>query len=366
MNNILEQEKLDDFIKENKLQPFRKKQIYKEIFDNSVLDFENITTIPKNLQTKLKENFELLTLTPNQIIEETKDFTKFSFTTKNQELIESVLMYHYHTREDGTQKLNRITLCVSSQVGCNVWCLFCVTWQLGFSSNLHWLDIIGQLLYANNYVKNKFWKKEDGTWHKVRNVVFMWMGEPLLNYENVTKSINIMLGQSYGFNMSKKHITISTVWIIPKIYQLIEDNIPVMLAVSLHAPTQELREKLIPIWKKYTITNLIKALDDYYKHTKNRIFHEYIMIKNYNDLPEHANNLTKLLKHQDCHINLIPYNENPAVPDLEESPLENIENFKSTLEKNNLTVTKRHNMGREEKWACGQLWYENLQKKKGT
>ncbi len=363
--SILNKESLESFRQENKLQPFRIKQINQEIFQNSNVKFDEMTSLSKDLRNKLNENFEILSIKADKIVE-WEESTKISFETKDWKVLESVLMYHWHTKENWEKKLNRITLCVSSQVWCAVGCIFCVTWKLWFMANLSWEDIISQLIFANNYVKEKFWKKEDWTYHKVRNIVFMWMWEPLLNYENVKKSIQVMLWQWYWFSLSKRHITVSTSWIIPGIKKMLEDNIECMLAISLHAANQELREKLVPIWSKYKLDELIDVLDEYYKKTWNRLFHEYIMIKDMNDKPEHAKQLAKLLKHQNCHINLIPYNENPAMPELQESEHKTIKEFKNIAEKNWLTVTIRQNMWRDEKWACWQLGWEKVSKAKTT
>jgi 23S rRNA (adenine2503-C2)-methyltransferase len=139
--------------------------------------------------------------------------------------------------------------------------------------------MVSQILFANNYIKNKFGKKEDGTLQSVRNIVFMGMGEPLLNYENLKKTIEIILRQEAGFSLSRRHITISTAGIIPGIQRLIDDEIPVKLAISLHSPIQSLRDKLMPIAKAYPLRDLMKIIDTYVKVSDNRIFYEYIMIK---------------------------------------------------------------------------------------
>lgn len=221
--------------------------------------------------------------------------------------------------------------------------------------------MISQIFYANNYIKNKFGKQDDWSLYGVRNVVFMGMGEPLLNYENVKKAIEIMLRQEAGFSLSKRHITISTAWIIPWIRQLIKDEIPVKLAISLHAPNQTLRDKLMPIAKAYPIEALDRVLSEYVKASDNRIFYEYIMIKNMTDKPELAKELVTLLRKKLAHVNLIPYNNNPAI-NLTESDAKTIQTFKKILEEGGLTVTVRDSMGRQMKWACGQLWYEKLTK----
>jgi len=182
----------------------------------------------------------------------------------------------------------------------------------------------------------------------------MGMGEPLINYQNVKKSIEIMIAQAGGFSLGKRHITISTAGIIPGIEQLIKDDIPVKLAISLHAPNQKLREELMPIAKVYTLDKLMKTIDDYVKVSDNRIFYEYIMIKNKTDKPELATQLADLLHGRLAHVNLIPYNMNPAIK-LEESDERTIRAFKDILEKKGITVTIRDSLGRDLKSACGQL-----------
>lgn len=273
-------------------------------------------------------------------------------------------MYHWKKDKhlnDGQAKLNRITLCISSQVGCAVNCIFCVTGKLWFWRDLSKDEMIAQILFANNYIKKKFGKKEDWTLFSIRNIVFMWMGEPLLNYDEVKPTIQTMLEQK-RFSLSKRHITISTSGIIPWIQQMMDDDLEVMLAVSLHAPTQELRTKLMPIAAKYPLDDLMNILNLYIDKTGNRLFHEYIMIKGLNDSDDNARELAILLRNQNCHINLIPYNPNPVI-NLEESSRNRIYKFKDILEEEGITVTVRDTMGRDVKSACGQLWYEKVKKK---
>ena len=207
-----------------------------------------------------------------------------------------------------------------------------MTGKIGFKRNLTRDEIISQILFANHYIKQKFGKQEDGTLFGVRNIVFMGMGEPLLNYENVKKSIEIMLRQEAGLSLSRRHITISTAGIIPGIRQLIKDEIPVKLAISLHAPNQALRDKLMPIAKSYSLEALNKVLSEYVRASDNRIFYEYIMIKNMTDKPELANELVTMLKGKLAHVNLIPYNTNPAI-ELKESDDTTMQEFKKILEK---------------------------------
>ena len=389
--SILDTDLLSAYAKEHKLQPFRVKQIYQEIYANQNVDFSEMTTLSKDLRQDLEDKFCVLPFTVDTIVEDDKT-TKIGFKTADGHIIEAVIMYHRSNRSlkveshqvkgqktdliddadlpdltdfidltDWERKLNRITLCVSSQVGCPMNCLFCVTWKLGIKRNLSREEIVGQILYANTYIKQHFGKKEDGTLNGVRNVVFMGMGEPLLNYDNVKKSIEIMLSQQW-LSLGRRHITISTAGIIPGIQKLIEDEIPVKLAISLHAPNQELRNKLMPVAKAYPLDELMKTIDDYVAATDNRIFYEYIMIKNITDTPALAKELAQLLRGRLAHVNLIPYNQNPAI-DLEESEQKQMRGFKKILEDAGITVTLRASMGRDAKGACGQLGYEKIIKK---
>lgn len=356
--SILNTTAVQAYAKAQKLQPYRVKQLFQEIFDNQQIDFDEMTTLSKDLRTQFKENFEILSLNPETIIED-EQTTKIWFTTHDNFTIEAVLMFHWSKHHD--DKLNRITLCLSTQVGCPIWCAFCVTGKLGFKRNLTREEMISQVLYANNYIKKKFGKKEDKTERWVRNIVFMGMGEPLLNYDNLKKTIEVLLRQEGGFSLSRRHITISTAGIIPGIQQLITDDIPVKLAISLHAPSQELRDKLMPVAKAYPLDQLMKTIDDYVRSSDNRIFYEYIMIRGITDKPELATQLIKLLKGRLAHVNLIPYNTNPAI-DMKESDEKTMRTFKDILERWGITVTIRDSMGRELKGACGQLWYEKIAK----
>lgn len=362
-NSILDAGKLQEFTKEHKLQPFRVKQIYQEIFKNQNINFADMTTLSKDLRENLDKKFSVVTLKADKILEDGST-TKIWFQTQDGLMIEAVIIYHRQNEKyvkNNIKKLNRITLCISSQVGCPMNCMFCVTGKLGFKRNLTRDEMVSQIFFANNYIKQKFGKQDDGSLYSVRNVVFMWMGEPLLNYDNVKKSIEIMLRQDAGFSLSRRHITISTAGIIPWIRQLIKDEIPVKLAISLHAPNQTLRDKLMPIAKAYPLEALDKAISEYVKASDNRVFYEYIMIKNMTDKPELAKELVTLLKRKLAHVNLIPYNTNPAI-NLEESDVKTIQTFKRILEEGGLTVTVRDSMGREMKGACGQLGYEKLTK----
>ncbi|HMT01084.1 MAG TPA: 23S rRNA (adenine(2503)-C(2))-methyltransferase RlmN [Candidatus Absconditabacterales bacterium] len=371
--SIFNAEAVEEFRKEEKLQPFRVKQIFHEIFKNAQIDFKEMTTLSKDLREKLDQKFQIIPFELDSV-HESAETTKFLFRLPDTNLIESVIMFHFHDIIEGSQeyennlttlidgkKLNRLTLCISSQVGCPVGCIFCVTGKLGFSKNLSYEAIVSQVLYANHYLKNKLGKREDGTLYSIRNIVFMGMGEPLLNYDNVKKTVHTLLDQN-GFSLSRRHVTISTSGIIPGIEKMTNDKLGVMLALSLHSPNQTLRQELIPtISKVYTLDLLMKAIDDYTAKTDQRMFYEYVMIKDKTDRPELAYELAELLKNRNAHLNLIPYNENPAI-ELEESSRNKIMNFKNILVEKGITVTVRDTLGRGIQGACGQLGYEKVKK----
>lgn len=356
MKNVLfDIDVLWQYLKDKKIPSFKMKQIVHEIFKNQNIELQDMTTLSKDLRQDLSNDFDVINLEIDEVFEDDQT-TKFSFKTYDGYVIEAVLMFHWSKHYEW--KLNRITLCLSSQIGCPMWCTFCVTGKMWLTRNLTWQEMISQALYVNNYIKNRFGKKEDGTLWAVRNVVFMWMGEPLLNYDNVKKTIALLL-QRERFSLSKRHVTISTVWVVAGIKKLIEDKMECMLAVSLHAPDQILRQEIVPNAKVHEMEDLMDILVKYSKATGNRLFYEYIMIGWVTDWEENAKKLIKLLKWQSCHVNLIPYNENPVV-DYKESSMNQIRKFKDIVEKWWLTVTIRDSMGREVKSACWQLGYEKV------
>lgn len=231
---------------------------------------------------------------------------------------------------------------------------------MGLQKNLERHEILSQVLIANNYVKQKRGKKDDGTRHSIRNVVFMWMGEPLLNYPAV-KTVCWYLTDTQFYGLSRKRVTVSTSWVIQPLQQFVKDNLPVSLAFSLHSPDQKLREELVPtIAKFYTLDKLFEVFDEYTAKTGNKVFYEYVMLHNVNDTPELAHKAWKLLQNRAAHLNLIPYNENPAIQ-MEESTPKAIKKFKDIVESYGVPVTVRQNMGRKAKSACWQLWYEKIQ-----
>ncbi len=310
---------------------FRTKQIKDLLYSNFISSWDEASNIPKNLvkklqdKTKIKINYELLKSSDNK----TK---KAIITLEDGNRIEAVLMKH----RDG-----RNTVCVSSQVGCPLNCSFCATGKMGYKRNLTSKEIIEQVLLFARLEKP----------NKITNIVFMGMGEPLLNYENVLESIKTLNDPNY-FNIGARKISISTSGILPGIKKLAKEDIQINLAISLHAPNEVLRTTLMPINKKYSLKKLMEALHFYLEQTNRKVLVEYLLLDKINDKEIHAKQLVRLLDHPLFVVNLIPYNN---TGDYQKSNSKNIERFKQILEINNINVTQRSYFGGEIDAACGQL-----------
>ena len=331
---------------------YRLKQAKTAIFNDLIEGWGLAKTLPQKLRDKLKENCPLEI---DAAIFPSKDGTiKIHLALRDGLKIESVLLRHGSA---SSPQARRNTVCVSSQAGCPLGCQFCLTGQMGFKRNLNYSEIAEQVLFFARLLK-----KEGG---KVTNVVFMGMGEPFLNYDNVLKAIRVLNAQD-GFNLGARHFSISTVGITEGIEKLAQENLQVNLAISLHAADDGLREKIVPINKKYPLQKILAAAGDYIKKTKRRVMFEYIMIKDVNDSDEQAKKLGELLKNMPLSfVNLISYNFTP----LENSSLtgptgifkpslpEKIKKFKEILEKGGISVTQRHRFGQDVRAACGQLGF---------
>jgi len=315
---------------------YRLKQAKKAIFQNLIEDWSQATNLPLSLRERLNEKCPLL-IEGELTISKDQKTAKVLIFLKDGLKIEAVLMRHGGGRN---------TVCVSSQVGCSLNCKFCATGQMGFKRNLTVFEIIEQVLFFARYLK-KFGER-------VTNVVFMGMGEPFLNYENVLGTIGV-LNDKDGFNIGARKISISTVGIIEGIKKLAKEKLQVNLAISLHAPDDKLRSELMPINKKYPLMKIFEEVDDYIKKTKRKVMFEYLMIKNLNDSDECAKKLAKLMKKPLYLVNLISYNPTGI---FEPSPQERIKKFKEILEKEGSLVTERYRFGRDIKAACGQLAIE--------
>ena len=314
---------------------FRIKQIQDAIYRQLITQWSQALNLPKELRVKLDKECPLAIKA--EILESTDTKSvKAAITLTDGLKIETVLLRHG----------NRNTVCVSSQVGCPLGCLFCATGLGGFKRNLSPDEIIEQVLFFNRYLKSRD--------QNVDNLVFMGMGEPFLNYDNVIESIR-QLNSKETFNIGARHISISTIGVIPGIQKLAKEKLQLNLAVSLHAPNDQLREKIIPINKKYNLQKLLDAIGDYLKKTDRQVMLEYIMIEHFNDSKIDALELIELLKYLPKHlymINLIQYN---ATQKYKPSSSLAIKKFQEILFKNGIKTTVRLRLGREVKGACGQL-----------
>lgn len=311
---------------------FRYKQCYKAIFVDLVSDWNEVTNLPGNLRNELNEECPLSIR--SEIFESSdKNTVKALIELEDSSNIETVLMRHY----------DRNTVCVSSQVGCPLNCKFCATGANGFKRNLTMDEILIQVLFFARYLK-KYNKK-------ITNIVFMGMGEPFLNYDNVLKAIRIINDKDY-LGLGARHISISTSGVIDGIKKLSNENLQVNLAISLHATNDRLRSELMPINKKYNLSKLFEAVDNYIDKTSRKVMFEYMMIANVNDSRKDAEELSKLMKRKLYFLNLIPYNSTGI---FRASSQEKIEEFKNILEKNRITLSERYKHGKDIKGACGQL-----------
>ena len=317
--------------------PYRAEQIFKWIMQENVTSFDDMTNLSLELREKLKNNFDLHIF---KIIQkqESKDGTKkYLFDVLDGNAIESVLMEYKYGK----------TVCVSSQIGCKMGCKFCASTGVKFSRSLTSGEIVEQLLAI-----------ERDEHIKISNLVFMGIGEPLDNYDNVVNAIHILNNQK-GINMGARHISISTSGLVPKIYKLADENLQCTLSISLHSANNEKRSKMMPINKTYNIQELMKACKYYISKTNKRISFEYALAKDNNDNLNDAKELIKLLKGMLCHVNLIPINkiENGSYT---KSSNENIIKFRDYLNKCGIVATIRRELGTDISAACGQLRRQNI------
>lgn len=304
---------------------FRKKQIEKLIYQDAIDDWDNATVLPLKLREELKK---VTSLKIKAEIFKSKNVEKALITLEDNSQIETVLMKHD----------DRTTVCVSSQVGCALGCKFCATGKLGFKRNLETEEILEQVLV--------FKRKE-----RIRNIVFMGMGEPFLNYDNVLNAVKILNNEN-TFNIGARHISISTVGITEGIEKLSNEKLQVNLAISLHAPNNNLRLKIMPVTKKYSLENILKTVNEYIKKTNRKVMFEYTLIDSVNDSIENAKELSKIMKHPLYMVNLIKYND---TEEFKAPSNEKIKRFKNYLEKGGINVTERYRFGGDIHAACGQL-----------
>jgi len=335
---------LEKFLKERGEKDYRLKQVKKAVFVDLVNNWDEATTLSRELREEIKKEFPISSLEPLRAVEsKNKDSIKAVFKLKDGNIIESVLMRHLNTKEDDA-KTGRNTICVSSQAGCAMNCGFCATGKMGLKRNLTSEEIIDQVLFFARFLRLST--------SNVNNVVFMGMGEPFLNYENTIQTIRI-LNDKDGFNLGIRHISISTCGIIPGIEKFAEENLQVNLAISLHSADDKTRTKLMPINKTYPLADLMKAVDNYIKKTNRKVMFEYLLIDGINDSEEDARKLAKLMKNSLYHINLIKYHNTGN--ELKPSPQAKRTQFFDALKKLGVSVTFRVSFGEDILAACGQL-----------
>lgn len=312
---------------------FRAKQIFSWLHARQCESFDEMTDISKTLRSKLAEEFRISNLKIVEVFRSSEDnTTKYLFDIGNNTIIESVFMQYEYGN----------AVCVSSQAGCRMGCSFCASTVDGLERNL----LAGE-------IADQIYKIHKDTGQRISNIVIMGSGEPLDNYDNVIDFLNI-INSDKGLGIGMRHITLSTCGLVDKIYQLMELRLQITLAISLHAPNDEIRQRLMPIAKRYSITEVIKAAKTYADVTKRRVTYEYSLIKGINDSRENAGELASRLRGSMCHVNLIPVNDVKESGYVRSSE-DNIRAFASVLEDNSIEVTVRRRLGSDINAACGQL-----------
>ncbi len=334
-------DELSSLVTEQLNQPaYRAKQLWQWLWIKNVQDFELMTNLPKQLRQTLAANFYIPKVKIFSFVQSKIDFSiKYTFQLPDNLLIEGVLIPN-HSKD-------RITACISTQVGCAVGCKFCATGTMGLKRNLLAHEIYDHLWLLNQQSIEKFGKK-------LSNIVVMGMGEPLMNLENTLLALEIITDPKLGMNFSPQRITLSTVGIVKKLYTLADYKPKFNLAISLHSAIQHKREQIIPISKTNTITKLIEALKYYHKQTGQRITFEYLMLGNFNDSVQDAKALAQFTKNFPSKINLIEYNPVPFANFQKSSPNQ-VQQFINFLKNKNLVVTYRKSKGSDISAACGQL-----------
>lgn len=340
MNNIYNYklDELEDYFLSIGEKKFKARQIYDWLYIKNVNDFYKMTNINKSLQEKLSNTFSLEFI---KIIkkQENELTSKYLFLLLDGNYIEAVLMRHDYG----------ISVCVSSQVGCNMGCKFCESGRLKKVRDLEAYEIVEQIILIQNDIKER-----------IDSVVIMGIGEPFDNYDNIMKFIRI-INNPFGINIGARHITVSTSGLVPKIKKFMNEDLQVNLAISLHAPSDEIRNRIMPVNKAYSISELIDTLKEYIKKTNRRVTIEYVMLNSVNDSYEDAINLANLLRGMNVYVNLIPYNETSHI-EFKKSSKDVIMKFYDTLKKNGINVTIRREFGSGIDAACGQLRAKEVEK----
>ncbi len=332
----LTETEIKSWIVEQGEKPFRATQLFEWMYQKQAVCWEEMTNLSKAFRQQLSLAFTLRALKLVRTVDSADgETTKFLWQLADGKMVESVLIY----------APGRRTVCVSSQVGCPARCAFCASGKQGLKRNLSVEEIVEQVVQIDQFLR----KKQE----RVCHVVFMGMGEPFENYETVLKAI-FLLNDPKGLNISQRKITVSTVGIVENIVRFADEGLQVNLALSLHAPNQRIRQKIIPYARKYALEDLLTAMLYFAKKTKRDITYEYTLLAGINDSLEHAQELARLLKEQPCTVNLIPYNPIDGIR-LNRPEKEEIELFRSILDKAKIPNTCRYTKGKDIAAACGQL-----------
>lgn len=312
---------------------FRAKQIYGWLHEKLVENFDEMTNLPKDLRETLKNQYTLTTLQMLEVQQSRIDGTcKFLFRLADGNVIESVLMKYHHGN----------SVCISSQAGCRMGCRFCASTLNGLERGLLASEMLDQIYQIQK------WSKE-----RVHNVVVMGTGEPLDNYDNLLRFLHLLTGEG-GLHISQRNVTVSTCGIVPEMRRLADEKLQITLALSLHASSQEKRRALMPIANKYELEDVLDACRYYFEQTGRRITFEYSLVGGVNDTDEDAQELIRLVKPLNCHVNLIPVNPIKE-RDYVQSNQKTIQRFKNKLEKSGINCTIRRTLGNDINASCGQL-----------
>jgi len=324
---------LGDLVRELGWEPFRAQQIMSGLYQKRISDIDSMTNLSMKLREELKSTASISSLAAHQVLTSRDGTRKFQFALGGKGCVESVLI----------PEKDHLTICLSTQLGCKLKCRFCLTGQQGFVRNLSAAEILNQLEAVLNYLGDK---------KGLRNIVLMGMGEPLANYDNTLRALEIIFHTS-GFNFSRRRLTLSSAGLIPELEKLGRDN-PVNLAISLNAADNETRSFLMPINRKYPLEDLLEACKRYPCPNRKRITFEYILIAGVNDSLEDAGKLAGLLNSVRCKINLIPFNEHPE-SDFRRPDASRIDAFRDVLVAHRFTAMVRESKGDDIMAACGQL-----------
>ena len=322
---------------------YRADQILLPLYYKFPKDLNDIPQLPKKLREDLTEAGYTIgsAKETHRVVSEDGDTTKLLLNLTNDASVETVLMQYDPSKIGGHP---RSTICVSTQIGCAMGCVFCATGQMGFETNLNAEHIISQVIHFEEILKQRG--------EHVTNLVFMGMGEPMANYDEMIRSVKI-LTDDRGFGLGQRHITISTIGIASGIDRLAEENLQIGLAISLHAPNNELRKKLVPTAGPNSVGDIIKSGQNYFKKTGRRVTFEYALMAGINDSPEIAKELSVLLHGNGSHVNLIPIN--PTAGNFERPTIESVSEFERILSDAGVNCTVRIEKGSEISAACGQL-----------